>query len=260
MIQQAFRHYDDVGASIISGHYDLKNRDDQIILPEAWEDIVVPGIIVEIEVHRPPEMSSDESSEEEEDLAEQDAVEEIRDNQVPSGTRTVPARVRVSTPMTKTSKTPKEDPETEEEASEGERDSLSDSRPRRPLAPSTGSSASAGSSVSSGATAGSASDDNQTADTGSENSIESASTANQGDDQDAIAFRKLRVRIDVPETQYHPKPHKTQHAFVTAEIRRIWPQIVLLAQKMLTLVVSIVPGLRGCFVLMVLLLFGKFVL
>ena len=257
MIQQAFRHYDDVGASIISGHYDLKNRDDQIILPEAWEDVVVPGIIVEIEVHRPPGMSSDESSEEE-DLAEQDTIEQTIEDQIPSGKKTMPPRVRDSTPLTKTLGNPKEDPETEEEASEGERDSLSESRARRPLAPSIGSSASAGSSVSSGATAGSTSDDNQTADTGSENGMESASTTNQGDDQNASPVRKRRVRIDVPQTQHPPKPDKTLYAFVIEQINRIWPQMVLLAQRMLTLILLVLPGLRGSFILVVLLLFGKF--
>ena len=261
LIQQAFRHYDDVGASIISGHYDLKNRDDQIILPEAWEDVVVPGIMIEVEVHRPPETSSDESSEEEADFAEQVNVKQIIGSQALPGNMTMPPRARAPIPATKLSKEAGEDsddPEMEEETSEAERDSSSDPRLRRSLATSVESSASISSSEASGATAGSNSADKRTAETESENSIESTSTTHEALRQKPIAARKLRVRIDAPHIQRPSQLDKTQHAFITKRIHRIWSQAPLISRKILTWIISVAPGMRVCFILVVVFLFGKF--
>ena len=63
----SFRPFETAAMLVADRQYNLKTRDNKIILPEAWEDIVTPGMTVEVEFVYPPEESDEESSEEEEE-------------------------------------------------------------------------------------------------------------------------------------------------------------------------------------------------
>ena len=110
LVQRAFHSYEDVRTSVAAGHYVLKNRDDQVILPEVWEDIVEPGFVVEIEIRQ---ATDDEASDDDED--EDVHVYEVHDSIRKSAATSV---VTEDVPHVSRYRTRVEEDETEEDQRE----------------------------------------------------------------------------------------------------------------------------------------------
>ena len=55
LIKQAFLHVDTIGGHVQEGHYDLVGPDDEVILPQAWETLIKPDMIVSMHMWPIPE-------------------------------------------------------------------------------------------------------------------------------------------------------------------------------------------------------------
>jgi hypothetical protein len=57
LIKQAFLHVDIIGPRVLQGHYDLMGPDGEIILPQVWDDMIIPGWEVSMHMWPWPETS-----------------------------------------------------------------------------------------------------------------------------------------------------------------------------------------------------------
>lgn len=46
LIQDAFRHVDVIGPRVEAGHYDILDPDGEVILPQAWEEVIKPDMSI----------------------------------------------------------------------------------------------------------------------------------------------------------------------------------------------------------------------
>ena len=257
-VQQAFRHYRDASASITAGHWDLKDRHDQVILPEAWEDIVAPGIRINVEVYPLGEISDEEASEGISEMREvrhlteedQDASEEVNVARKP---RRLPNVEEESTNEVD------EGSEYDREASEGGRMASPDLLPSHltPKSKRDKPPASVSGSDISNTSVDNVSTFDHTVDIRGRRSSADLNTIDRGLSMNTTADTQTEMEMDIPPAQKNLFWEITQYASIFKQAREACSRTYALAQEVLPVPRIAVPGLKILFILGVLLHLGK---